>query len=193
MDLFAEGDWQPRSDSIALMVAEYRLRNLRRIAARLLALSPELLVELDQARSEYLAWVASDPEASPYLNESRDVADEEILNARDETPLLLLGSLVAYGFALLETALGECATELAELRGSRRPRITNGPKIEGWLQTLKRDFGLTVDWSGPASELESWRRIRNAYIHQLNVGELSHLTGSFEGLTDPSLNPSILR
>jgi hypothetical protein len=45
MDLFKKEDWQPHSDRPAMFVAEYRLRNLRRVSKRSLAIHGEMMNE----------------------------------------------------------------------------------------------------------------------------------------------------
>jgi hypothetical protein len=146
------------------------LRNLRRVASRIAAIPDEIGRELQEQRSEYLAWVIADQEAAQYETESREAADEELAIAQSETPVLVIGSLVLYGLSLLETALADAAADAAARRGIAIPRQVRGGKIAGWLDFLRANCGVDPDWP-PAylEELEHWRRLRNAYAHELRV------------------------
>ncbi len=188
MGLFGgENDWSELSGYVPLIVAEHRLRNLRRLSARLLAVHEDLMTELHQERSEYLAWVATDPDAAVYINESGDAAEEAVGMAQDEPAVLLLGSLVAYGFSLLESALRECAETAAAIRRAAPSRDVRPPKIEGWLNVLGEDLGVEVAWDPVSSGISRWRRARNSYIHELDIGAVPGLSdgsiGGSEGLT----------
>ena len=177
MELFGdENDWQSRSGYGSWLNTGFEI--LRRLAGRIVSTSEVLAVELAQARSEYLAWVLTDPDASVYINESREAADEELAVAGDETLVLLFGSLVAYGFALLETALRECVETAAAVRGAPAPRGVRGARIEGWLSVLDDAYDVHVDWTPQASGIQAWRAARNQYVHQLEVGEVPQAENS---------------
>jgi hypothetical protein len=130
-----------------------RLRNLRRLAARIVSTSEVLDVELAQARSEYLAWVLTDPGASVYIKESREAADEALAAAGAETLVLLLGSLVAYGFALLETALRECVGQLRQCVARPRRVVYVARRLSGGSPCLTRRTTCTS--TGPQKRVGS--------------------------------------
>lgn len=167
MDLFGpDDDWESRSGYGSMIHAEARLRNLRRIAAPLVALHRDLMRQVSEQRAEYLAWVRSHPVASIYINESTDVADDEVSWTRDETSVMIVGSVIAYGLSVLETAL---AAAYGDVRPGHQVPTVRGAKIEGWLRELGR-CGVEPDWGDLVAELDEWRARRNAYAHELHLG-----------------------
>jgi hypothetical protein len=82
-----EEDWQAVSGYVPMIRAEYRLRNLRRLARPLMGLHNALMVHLERVRSEYLAAVESDDEARTYRYEAWDASEEELDTAKgDDDP-----------------------------------------------------------------------------------------------------------
>lgn len=164
-----EDDWQSYAGYMPLIRAEYQLRNLRRVSGRLLGLHGEIMEELHSEQNDYLEMLQKDPKGKDFIYEGRMFAEEEILNAADELPILLFGSLVVYGFSLLEAALAGCVDTAAHKRGIPIPRRIVGPKIDGWVAFLIGECGLRMNWGQLAKELDFWRRARNAYVHELSV------------------------
>jgi hypothetical protein len=68
----------------------------------------------------------------------------------------------------LESALAEVAADQTP-SGQRRPSTRN-LKLEGWLQVLQQ-LGIDPQWHEVIDELRSWRSVRNAYAHELHLGE----------------------
>lgn len=153
-----------------LIQAEQRLRSLRRIAQSVHELHSDATSELRAGRDEYLAWVSRDPDAAIYLYEAREMADEELLSARDEFAVLLLGSLIAYSFSLLESALAGCADTAAAVLGFSPPNQIGNPKLNRWIAFLRDECKLDILWEPLENDLDFWRRIRNRYVHQLEIG-----------------------
>jgi hypothetical protein len=171
MEIFGdESDWQARTGYVPLIQAEQRLRNLRRVARSVLDLRSDAMSDLRAGRDEYLELVSRDPSAATYLYEAREVADGELLSARDELTVLLLGSLIAYSFSLLESALGGCADTAAAILGLPPPSQIGNPKLNRWIAYLQDDCKLDIAWEPLEKDLDFWRHIRNSYIHQLEIG-----------------------
>lgn len=167
MDLFgSDDDWESRSGYGSMIHAEARLRNLRRVAGPMIGLHRGLMQQVAGQRAEYLAWVESHPVASIYIAESTDAADDEVGWTRDETSVLIIGSIVGYGFSVLETALADAYGDAS--RGREAPTV-RGAKLEGWLGELRR-WDLEPAWDDLVDELDVWRARRNAYAHELHLG-----------------------
>jgi hypothetical protein len=98
------------------------------------------------------------------------MADEELLSARDEFAVLLLGSLIAYSFSLLESALAGCADTAAAVLGFPPPSQIGNPKLNRWIAFLRDECELDIGWEPLENDLDFWRRIRNRYVHQLEIG-----------------------
>ena len=171
MELFGDEDaWQSRAGYWSLILAEYRLRNVRRVASRLFEAHDATMRDLRERRIAYLDAVKAHPEARDYIYEGHDAADDELAHADEEVQLLLNGSLVAYGFSLLESTLKGCAEEAAAVRGTPAPSNVRGAKIEGWLAVLRDKYWLSVDWDPRSYGLVPWRQLRNEYVHELEDG-----------------------
>jgi hypothetical protein len=161
-------DWQTASGFVPMIRAEYRLRNLRRIAGPIIGLNAALMAHLEDERGGYLASLDTDEDASVYRYEAREAADEELGWAKEETTILLVGTLVAYGLSLLESALADVAADRTP-QGQPDPRVGH-PKLEGWLRVLT-GLGVGVHWDDLMQDLRSWRSVRNSYAHELHLGD----------------------
>ena len=171
MEIFGdESDWQAQTGYVPLIQAEQRLRNLRRVARSVLELRNDATSGLRASRDEYLAWASRDPAAATYLYEAREAAEEEFLSAQDELPVLLLGSLIAYSFSLLESALAGCADTATAILGFSPPSQVGNPKLDRWIAFLQDECKLDIVWEPLEKDLDYWRHIRNSYIHQLEIG-----------------------
>lgn len=171
MEIFGdESDWQARTGYVPLIQAEQRLRSLRRVARSVLEFHSDAMSELRSGRDEYLAWVSQDPAAAIYLYEAHEIADDELLRAGEELAVLLLGSLIAYSFSLLESALAGCADTATAILGFSPPSQIGNPKLNRWIAFLQDECKLDIVWEPLEKDLDFWRDIRNRYVHQLEIG-----------------------
>jgi hypothetical protein len=164
-------EWSPLSGYVPLLEAEHRLAAARRALDGLEGWIGSLNLELAAEAKEQLNLIRADPEASVYEPEAREFLEDQMLALRDELPLMQYGVLVVYLFSLLESCLAGCLETVGAIGEAPVPGRINGAKIEGYLAALKAT-GLRIDLNQETkSELNHWRKIRNAIVHELERPE----------------------
>lgn len=166
-ELELDDEWSPLSGYVPLLEAEHRLVATRRALDGLQDWIGSLNLGLASEVNEQLNLIRADPEAAAYETETRMYLEEQVLGLRSELPLMQYGILVVYLFSLMESCLAGCLETMGVIRKSPVPGRIKSPKIEAYLDALRR-MGLAIDLdSETRDELTHWRKTRNAIVHGL--------------------------